>query len=143
MPGNLQAASPVDVMPQTLSTAFTEVRAFPNLSQVYHDGTTERSLIVDGVNNPVSLRNWKLSKRLTVDQLTTLRTFYEAHFGGLIPFFWYDPFEPADGMPIGSNFDPTGDSEQGRHICRFTNQQWTQTTGLARTDTAIEFQEIA
>ena len=63
MPGNLSAASPSGVLPQTLSLNFVETRVFPMLTVSYHDGTTERSLIVDGVNPASSIRRWTLSKR--------------------------------------------------------------------------------
>jgi hypothetical protein len=43
MPGNIQAAVPSGVMPNTLSTAFTESRKYVQLQAQYHDGTIERS----------------------------------------------------------------------------------------------------
>jgi phage-related protein len=143
MPGNLSAAAPSGVLPQSLSTAFTEMRVFPMLAAVYHDGTTERSLIVDGVNAPASIRTWKLSKRLTAAAIATLRSFFEAHSGGLIPFYFYNPLENSPGTAVGSNYDATGVSTQGRHICVFRNTEWAETVGVARTEAALEMAEIA
>ncbi|HEY4360106.1 MAG TPA: hypothetical protein VGN17_04025 [Bryobacteraceae bacterium] len=149
---NLVTASPQGVLPQMLYTAFEESRVFPMLSQQYHDKTVERSLIQDGVNAPESIRSWKLSVRLTsyqdLDgpgalQLATLRDFYAAHLGGLVPFYWYHPFEQSDGTPVGSNYDPTGDSEPGRHVVKFRNQSWQETTDMSMTNVSFELLEIA
>jgi hypothetical protein len=135
---------------ETLSLAFTESRIFPMLAAQYHDGTTERSLIQDGVNNPESIRSWKLSKRLsavvrpgeTVSDYEALKDFFDAHQGG-IAFYFYVPWEQSPGQPVGSNYDASGTSTQGRHVCRFTTQVWTESTGIAFTDVALEMIEVA
>jgi len=142
MPGNLAAAAPVGVLPPSLYTAFSESRLFPIRAVVYHDGTTERALITDTVNAPASIRTLKLSKRLTPAVLATLRTFWEAHLGGLIPFYFYNPFEPAPGQAIGSNHDPTGASTQGRYIAVFRGD-WSEVSNLARSDVSFEIAFIA
>jgi hypothetical protein len=138
---NLNAAVPTGVLPQTLSTAFSESREFPMLSKVYHDGTTERSLITDGVNNPRSIRTWKLTKRLTTVDLEALKSFYDAHQGGVIPFYFYDPF--TEGEAIGSTYDATGDSETGRYTVKFINPTWQQEMTIHLTNSAISFMEVA
>ncbi|HEY4359395.1 MAG TPA: hypothetical protein VGN17_00400 [Bryobacteraceae bacterium] len=151
MPGNLQVAEPVGVLPQILYTSFEESRIFPMLTQTYHDSTVERYLIQDGVNAPQSIRAWRLSTRLTsyadtmragALQLATFRDFYSAHLGGLIPFYWYHPFE-TDGALVGSNYDATGDNEIGRHVVRFLNASWNETTDMSLTNVSFELQEIA
>jgi hypothetical protein len=129
-------------MPQNLCTAFSETRQFPMLSTTYHDGTTERSLIQDGVNVPASIRTWKLTERLTATQLQAMKTFYEGQSGGLVPFFWYNPFEPMSGQPIGSNYDSTGVSTQGRHSVVFRGN-WSETVSISLTDTPLEIAKIA
>ena len=143
MPGNLSAAAPSGVMPSTLFIAFTESRFYPMLANQYHDGTSERALIQDGVNPPASIRSWKLSKSLASTQFNALVAFFEGQDGGLEPFYFYNPFEVIPGHAIGSNFDATGVSTQGRHTGVFRNETWTQTTGVARTDASFEFAEIA
>jgi hypothetical protein len=142
MPSNVAAAVPTGVLPQTLCTAFSENRVYPMLTQPYHDGTTERSLIVNGVDAAASIRRWRLSKRLKASDLATLKTFFESHNGGLTPFYFYVPFENVPGFPVGSNFDATGASTQGRHTVVFRGD-WSETVGLARTDTPLELAEIA
>lgn len=112
------------------------------LSNEYHDGTNERGLIQDGVNTPATLRVWKQSKRLTAAQVATLRTFFEGQNGGLTPFYFYNPFEPAAGDSVGSNYDATGVSTQGRHTCVFRGN-WSETTDISRTNLSLELAEIA
>ena len=134
MPANLQAAvvAPGTVLPQSLSTSFTETRVFPLLSVVYNDGTLERSLIQDGVNPPRALRTWVMSKRLTTAQLTDLDTFWQTDtLGGLNPFYFYDPFGVLPGEHPGSNYDATGDNTQGR-VTVFFRGDWAQRTELGR-----------
>src|ERR1041385_2140286 len=115
MPGNLDAAAPTGVLPQNIFSSFVESRSYPVLSANYHDGTYERSIVEDGINAPASLRTWKAEARNTPAALATLRAFWDAHGGGLIPFYFYNPFEPVPGHEIGSNYDATGISTQGRH----------------------------
>jgi len=143
MPGNLQAALPSGVMPQTLCTSFVESRIYPMLFAQYHDGTTERGLITDGVNSPVSIRTWKIGKRLKSSDLVALRDFYEGQQGGLTPFYFYVPFEVLPGNHIGSNWDATGANIQGRHTVFFRNATWSETTDIARTVTSLELAEVA
>ena len=134
MPYNLAPATvaPGAVLPLSLSSSFTETNAYPVLSILYNDGTSETSLIQDGVNPPRSLRVWALAKRLTTTQLTDLHTFYETTVqGGLNPFYFYDPYDIPPGDAIGSNYDPTGSNEQGRVKCFFRGD-WNQQTDLSR-----------
>jgi hypothetical protein len=108
----------------------------------YHDGTTERSLLSDGVNVPASVRKWKLSRKLTPANLVILRDFFEQQGGGLIPFYFYNPFEIEPPALIGSNYDPTGDNTIGRHVCVFRGD-WSETVGIARTAIPFEMAEVA
>lgn len=134
MPANLSAAvvSPAStVLPFSLCTAFSLLTSFPILAAMYHDGTIERSLIQDGVNPAREMRVWTIGKRITTAQLATLRTFWETVGGGLRPFYFYDPYEQASGQPVGSNYDATGSSSQGRVKCFFRGN-WSERTGLGR-----------
>ena len=121
-----------NVLPLSLSTSFSLSSVFPILSNIYHDGTFERGLIQDGVNPPRPTRIWTLAKRLTTTQLTALFNFWETTaIGGLNPFYFYDPYQPAPGHAIGSNWDPTGISVQGR-VTVFFRGNWSQQTQLGR-----------
>lgn len=139
MPGNVAAAAPSGVFPQSLSTLFTETYRFEMLSIGYHDNTFERSLVVDGVNAPVALRAWKLSKRLKASDSATLKTFFEGRNGGLKPFYFYDPFA-AD--PVGTNYDPTGVESVGRITAVFRGN-WSEASSIARTEASLEIAQIA
>jgi hypothetical protein len=130
MPGSLALASvvPGTVFPQTLSLAYSESQSFPQLSNTYHDGTIQQSLIQDGVNLPRPIRVWKLTKRLTAAQIATLETFWQTSAsGGLNPFYFYSPFDQTPGQPIGSNYDPTGSSTQGRVTVVFSSPAFSST----------------
>lgn len=134
MPGQLAQASVTlgNVLPQSLYTSFVETQSFPMLTQTYHDVTTERSIITDTVNPARPLRTWKLARRLTATQLATLLNFWENFtLGGLNPFSFYDPNQPAPGQPIGSNFDGTGISTQGRVTVYFRGD-WSHSLGIGR-----------
>jgi hypothetical protein len=119
------------VFPQSLSTAYSESQSFPVLTNQYHDGTVQISLIQDGANLPRPARVWKLSKKLTAAQLATLQSFYYAMQGGSGPpaytggaapaarFYFYDVFAAT---PVGSNYDPTGANTTGRVVVFFRGQ---------------------
>lgn len=132
MPGSLQQAAPTSVLPASLSTSFVLASSFPLLYTFYQDGTLERSLVVDGVNPARPARIWKLAKRITAAQLATLLSFWEtAVLGGYHPFYFYDPFIPSPGSAIGSNYDATGASTQGRVTVHFLGS-WSHVVGLGR-----------
>lgn len=134
MPYNLQPAIVASgaVFPQSLSASFVDARAYPALATDYNDGTFERSLIQDGVNAPRAPRTYTQAQRLTAAQLDAFRNFFETTTqGGLYPFYFYDPWDVNPGQEIGSNFDPTGDSQQGRVTCFFRGD-WSEQGQLAR-----------
>jgi hypothetical protein len=124
MPGLLAGPRPASVMPQTLCTAFSEARSYEQLRNEYHDGTPEAFQLAQ-----TSRKTFKQSKRLNASALATLHSFYVS-VGRLQAFWFYNPYE---GSPVGSNYDATGASSTGRYAVAFRND-WTQTTGLARTD---------
>jgi hypothetical protein len=137
MPGNIIQADPNGVMPQSLSTAFTESRNFEQLQVSYHDGTIDRGQLAQ-----TSRRTFTLTKRLNAADLATLYGFWAAQNGGLTCFLFYNPFEPAPGQPIGSNYDPTGAETQGRYTVVFRNTAWSQSSDVCRTNIPIELVEV-
>jgi len=85
MPGNVLpcSVSPTStVFPLSLSTSFVEIHSYPVITQSYHDGTVQNSLITDGLNSAQDLRIWRLAKRLTVSQLSILSTFFKTTVQG-------------------------------------------------------------
>ena len=125
-------------MPASLCTAFTELREYAQLQNQYHDGTIQRSQLAQ-----TSRRTFRLSKRLSASQLSGLYNFWVSQKGGLTPFAFYNPFEVTSGQQIGSNYDPTGNSTQGRVTVVFRGP-WTQATDLARSNVqGLELVEVA
>jgi len=138
MPGNILSAAPNGVMPASLCTAFTELREYAQLQNQYHDGTIQRSQLA----RP-SRRTFQLSKRLNASALAALYNFLVSQNGGLTPFAFYNPFDVLAGQQIGSNYDSTGASTQGRLTVAFRGC-WAQATELARSNVqGLELVEVA
>jgi hypothetical protein len=125
-------------MPASLCTAFTELREYAQLQNQYHDGTIQRSQLAQ-----TSRRTFRLSKRLSASVLSALYSFWVSQKGGLTPFAFYNPFEVTSGQQIGSNYDPSGNSTQGRLTVVF-RRRWAQSTDLGRTNVQeLELIEVA
>ncbi len=133
MPGSVQNATPLTVLPASLSRAFVHEREYPALDNEYCNGESQRSV---QANN--SRKRWRLAKRLTPAQLAALRDFYEARKGPAEPFYFYDPYETNPKF----SHDPTGQAIAGRYTVRFAGP-WEQSTSLARADLTLELIEIA
>ena len=116
------------MFPQELCTAFTETSGYDILENKFHDAT-----LIRGQLAATPRRTWRLAQKLNASLLATLKSFYDAHNGGQIPFTYYDPFAVVPGAAPGSNYDPTGVSVVGAVWCVFRGN-WSETTGLARTD---------
>ena len=140
MPGVVPLAfvSPAIVLPQSLCKAFEASREYASLQNTYANGESQREIAVTN-----SRRRWKLAKRLAPTALVALRDFYDAH--RVDPFFFYDPYADFGNVPIvpvGSNYDATGASTDGRFCVRFEGD-WSQSTGIARAEVTIELVELA
>jgi len=133
MPGSVQNASPLTVLPASLSRAFVHEREYPVLENEYRNGESQRF-----VQSTSSRKRWRLAKRLTPAQLATLRDFYDARKGPTEPFYFYDPYETSPKF----SHDPTGQALLGRHTVRF-NGEWSQSVGLGRADVSLEVVELA
>ncbi len=133
MPGSVQNAAPLTVLPASLSRAFVHEREYPVLDNEYRNGESQRS--VQAVN---SRKRWRLAKRLTSVQLSAFRDFYEARKGPTEPFYFYDPYETSPKF----SHDPTGQAVAGRYVVRFAGA-WSQSTMLGRSDVEIELVEVA
>ncbi len=129
MAGSVQIATPSGVLPYALCMSFSESREYTELQAQYHDGTTERSQLAQ-----TSRKTFKLAQRLTAVRAATLKVFWDSQQGGVVPFLFYNLAE--------GTYDPTGNSTQGRYTVVFRGN-WSQTTGLLRTDAQIELVEVA
>jgi phage-related protein len=133
MPGSVQNAAPLTVLPASLSRAFVHEREYPALDNEYRNGESQRS--VQAMN---SRKRWRLTKRLTPAQLSALRDFFDARKGPTEPFYFYDPYETSPKF----SHDPTGQAVAGRYTVRFASL-WQQSVTLARADLSLELIELA
>ncbi len=133
MPGSVQNAAPLSVLPASLSRAFAHEREYPVLDNEYRNGESQRS--VQATN---SRKRWRLAKRLTPAQLAALRDFYEARRGATEPFYFYDPYETNPKF----SHDPTGQAVAGRYTVRF-HGEWNQSAGLGCAEVTFELIELA
>ena len=133
MPGSVQNAAPLTVMPSSLSRSFAHERAYPVVESEYRNGESQRSVLAAN-----SRKRWRLTKRLTPAQLGVLRDLYDARKGPTEPFYFYDPYETNPKF----SWDPAGQALAGRYTVRF-DMNWTQNAGLGRTDIEIALVELA
>ena len=133
MPGSVQNAAPLTVMPASLSRAFAHEREYPVLDNDYRQGESQRSVAASN-----SRKRWRLAKRLAPAVLATLRDFYSARRGPTEPFYFYDPYETSPKF----THDPTGQASAGRYTVRFANP-WSESITLGRADVLIELVELA
>jgi hypothetical protein len=133
MPGSVQNAAPLTVLPASLARAFVHEREYPVLDNEYRNGESQRS--VQATN---SRKRWRLVKRLAPPQLAILRDFYEARNGPTEPFYFYDPYETNPKF----SHDPTGQAAAGRYTVRFACG-WNQSVSLWRVDVSLELVELA
>jgi hypothetical protein len=133
MPGSVQNAAPLTVLPASLSRAFVHEREYPVLDNEYRNGESQRS--VQATN---SRKRWRLAKRLTPAQLAALRDFFDARKGPTEPFYFYDSYETSPKF----SYDPFGQAVAGRYTVRFSGE-WNQSVSLGRADVSIELIEVA
>jgi hypothetical protein len=133
MPGSVQNASPLTVLPASLSRAFAHEREYPVLDNEYRNGESQRS--VQATN---SRKRWRLAKRLAPAQLAILHDFYEARKGPTELFYFYDPYETIPKF----THDPTGQAVPGRYTVRFGGE-WSQSISLNRSDVSVEVVELS
>ncbi|MFN3326647.1 MAG: hypothetical protein ACK5AZ_24395 [Bryobacteraceae bacterium] len=133
MPGPVQNAAPLTVLPASLSRTFVHEREYPVLDNEYRNGESQR--FVQATN---SRKRWRLAKRLAPSQFAALCDFYEAHRGPTEPFYFYDPYETSPKF----SHDPTGQAVAGRYTVRFAGP-WERSTSLARIDLMLELIELA
>ncbi len=133
MPGSIQNAAPVTVLPASLFRAFVREQAYAVLANDYHNGESQRLN-----QTTTSRKRWRLAKRLMPTQLQALRDFYEARKSPVEAFYLYDPYETVPRF----TFDPTGAALNGRYTVRF-DSDWSQSVTPGRSDVQIELIEIA
>lgn len=107
MPNSVLAPVPTMVLPRMLAIAFQQSRTLLVDENRYRDGSLQSRALATS-----SRKSWTLAARLSVAQLTVLRTFYNDRTGGWLEFYAYDPYET---VPMFS-YDSTGGATAGRYI---------------------------
>jgi hypothetical protein len=134
MPGNVQNANPVEVLPETLSMAFESTWTWAVRENQYANGESQRDDLVT-----TARRAWALTKRLTAAQLTELRAFFEARQGSMEPFYFYDGTQTSPKW----SWDATGVTSTGRYTVRFAQASWEQAVGVgARGEVSLTLIEL-
>lgn len=133
MPGSVQNAAPLTIMPASLSRSFAHERTYPVVESEYRNGESQRS-----VQATTSRKRWRLAKRLARAQLGALRDFYDARKGPTEPFYFYDPYETSPKFST----DPTGQAVAGRYTVRFAGE-WNQSVDLGSADVNLNLIELA
>jgi phage-related protein len=131
MPGNVQLATPSQVMPLSLCKSFQRTLQYQVRDNTYKNGESQRYAQTSNDRS-----TWTLTKRLTAAQMATLRSFFLQQQGMLLPFYFYDVFETT-----AFAYDVTGASPVGRHIVRFASN-WSQSTGLGRGECTVSLIQI-
>jgi len=130
MPGNLDPANPVDVMPKGLCAAFNEEMRFESfINASYPDGSSDRA--------PLSLNArhfFKFTRRVTAAQYTALFNFFKAH--PVQAFYFYNLRESA------FQWDPTGASTAGRYTVVFDGA-WADQFIVGRSQVSLGLREVA
>lgn len=130
MPGNVDAAVPVGVMPFGLCTVFQEELRIEALANTYRDGSSDRAALA---LNP--RRFFKFTRRLTAAQYTQLRSFYQQHL--ITPFFFYSLRETVPPF----TWDATGNNPVGRYIVVFDGS-WSDSVLMGRSEVSLGLREV-
>ena len=130
MPSNIIHATPTEVLPIGLYSAFTEELRYEVRINEYVGGESERLALS---LNP--RRFWKLSRGLTPVQWSTLRNFYFGHRG--TPFWFYAPRETVPPW----HPDPTGAATVGRYTVVFDGS-WVEDLRIGRSQGTFGLREV-
>jgi hypothetical protein len=130
MPQDVLPATPTDVLPAFLCSAFSFDLRFESIDNRYPDGQSDRAALAA---NP--RRFFRLTHKLTGPQWQTLRDFYRAHVG--IPFYFYVLRETIPPWTA----DPTGQAPDGRYAVVFDGG-WTETIGIGRAEASLGLRQV-
>jgi len=130
MPGNLQPAQPVGVLPFGLCSAFQEELRIECLTNTYRDGSSDRCGLA---LNP--RRFFKFTRRVTPAQYTQLRSFYLSHI--VDAFFFYSLRETTPPF----TWDASGNNPSGRYIVVFDGS-WSDSVLMGRSEVSLGLREV-
>ena len=131
MPGNLNSAVPVGVMPAGLCSAFQEELRLESLVNSYPDGSSDRAALA------VNVRHFfRFTRKVTAAQYTALWNFFHAHPHDA--FYFYNLRETTPPW----TWDASGNQPSGRYIVVFDGS-WGDTTALGRSEASLGLREVA
>ena len=133
MPGSVDVAYPMTVLPWGLCKAFARSHEWPVALNEYSSGEAQRWYLAGSTR-----LSWQLSRALTAANLTILLEFWQDRDGPMEPFYFYDPW---DTSPLFS-YDATGVATAGRYTVRFDGS-WESTTGIARSIVPLKLVQLA
>jgi hypothetical protein len=131
MPSNLSPAAPQGVMPKQLAQAFTMEMRLELLSNVYPDGSSERTALAQNVR-----AYFHLTQAMNATDWHNMFNFYQAHL--ITPFYFYNLRET---VPMGS-WDATGQDPVGRYTVVFDGA-WGDVYQLPRMQVQLSLREVA
>ena len=131
MPGNLNAAVVVGVMPAGICAAYQEELRLETLVNAYPDGSSDRNALAINVRH-----FFKLTRKVTSAQYTALWNWYHAH--PCDAFYFYNLRETVPPW----TWDPSGNQPVGRYIVVFDGS-WSETTIMGRSQASLGLREVA
>jgi len=130
MPGNLNPANPIDVIPAGFYTALSEELRIESFVNQYADGSSDR---VNLAQNPRHF--FRITRRMTSAQYSALWTFFSNHL--ISPFFFYLPRETQPPFTP----DPTGAATSGRYTVVWDGN-WSDQVQLGRSEVSLGLREV-
>jgi hypothetical protein len=126
MPGSVGYAavgSPARVLPYGLCRSFAHRREVAIQANVYRGGESQVGLLVTAQ----SFRcYWSQSRRLSPDDIATLRSFFATCSGPYLAFYFYDTANEKAAV-----YDATGAATTGRYTVRFEGA-WSESREIYR-----------
>lgn len=130
MPGNLNPAVSVGVMPAGLCSAFSEELRLENLVNTYQDGSSSRAALAVNVR-----RFFRMTRTVTGAQYNALWNWYHAH--PCDAFYFYNLRETVPPW----TWDASGNQPVGRYLVVFDGS-WSDTTKIGRCDASLGLREV-
>ncbi len=130
MPGNLNPAVVVGVMPAGLCSVFQEDLRLETLANAYPDGSSDRAALAINVRH-----FFRFTRKVTAAQYTALWNFYSAHLTDA--FYFYNLRETVPQW----SWDPTGNQPAGRYVVVFDGS-WSDTAMMGRSEASLGLREV-
>jgi len=131
LPGNLNAAVSVGVMPAGLCSVFEEELRLETIVNAYPDGNSDRAALAINVRH-----FFRMTRVVTGAQYTALWNFYHAHPHDA--FYFYNLRETVPPW----TWDASGNQPDGRYLVTFDGS-WSDITKMGRSEASLGLREVA